>query len=134
MKSVMITVRVNSTSSGSGYPRKVYNARHERMGDVMGLNGARVEPKTLRKHNRRKEGEKQKQLKWEGEGEKGMERRTRFSIQVLWKRENTETPPKNAASVVRLGSVGEGIKLVRMLLTWKLGGLTCGVKRLTGLF
>ena len=45
MKAVMITVRINSTSSGSGYPRKVYNARHERMGDVMGLNGAGVEPK-----------------------------------------------------------------------------------------
>ena len=54
MKSVMITVRVNSTSSGSGYPRNVYNARHERMGDAMGLNDARAEPKKFRKYDIRK--------------------------------------------------------------------------------
>ena len=32
MKSVMIKVRVTSVSFGSGYPRIVYNSRHERMG------------------------------------------------------------------------------------------------------
>ena len=35
MKSVMIKVRVTSVSFGSGYPRIVYNSRHERMGDAM---------------------------------------------------------------------------------------------------
>ena len=69
MKSVMITVRVNSTSSGSGYPRNVYNARHERMGDAMGLNDAREVPGNLRKHDRRKErkrNEKNYKVGWEG--------------------------------------------------------------------
>ena len=71
MNSVMITVRFTSTSSGSGYPRKVYNARLDRMGDVMGLNGARVEPKKMRKHNRRKErkrNENKIKMGWGGEG------------------------------------------------------------------
>ena len=35
MKKVMITARVNSASSGSGYPKKVYKARHDRIGDAM---------------------------------------------------------------------------------------------------
>ena len=41
MKSVMIKVRVTSVSFGSGYPRIVYNSRHERMGDAMVWNNAR---------------------------------------------------------------------------------------------
>ena len=41
MKSVMIKVRVTFVSFGSGYPRIVYNSRHERMGDAMVWNNAR---------------------------------------------------------------------------------------------
>ena len=58
----MITVRVNSTSSGSGYPRNVYNARHERMGEAMGLNDAREVPGNLRKHDRRKERKRSEEI------------------------------------------------------------------------
>ena len=69
----MITVRVNSTSSGSGYPRNVYNARHERMGDAMGLNDAREVPEKLRKHNRRKEIERSENNFKLGAGGEGRE-------------------------------------------------------------
>ena len=111
MKSVMITVRVNSTSSGSGYPRNVYNARHERMGDAMGLNDARVEPKKLRKHDRRKKRERETKtnLKWEG----GVKERKVTKDQVqspgFMETRKFRNSAKDAASVVRLGSVGEGI-------------------------
>ena len=57
----MITVRVNSVSSGSGYPRIVYNSRHERMGDAMILNGARGEPNRFEKNNRAKERERERE-------------------------------------------------------------------------
>ena len=57
MKSVMIKVRVTSVSLGSGYPRIVYNSRHERMGDAMVGRDARGEP-TRFERDKRKEREK----------------------------------------------------------------------------
>ena len=69
----MITVRVNSTSSGSGYPRNVYNARHERMGDAMGLNDAREVLEKLRKHDRRKERKRNEKNFKVGGGRERME-------------------------------------------------------------
>ena len=57
MKSVMIKVRVASVSLGSGYPRIVYNSRHERMGDAMVRRDARGEP-TRFERDKRKEREK----------------------------------------------------------------------------
>ena len=64
----MITVRVNSVSSGSGYPRIGYNSRHERMGDAMVLNGARGEPNRFEKNNRGKEKERSEKIPKLGEG------------------------------------------------------------------
>ena len=58
----MITVRVNSTSSGSGYPRNVYNERHERMGEAMGLSDAREVFGNLRRHDRRKERKRSEEI------------------------------------------------------------------------
>ena len=41
---VMITARVNSASSGSGYPKRLYRTLHDRIGDAMGLSSATFEP------------------------------------------------------------------------------------------
>ena len=40
----MITARVNSASSGSGYPKRLYRALHDRIGDAMELSSATFEP------------------------------------------------------------------------------------------
>ena len=93
----MITVRVNSVSSGSGYPRIVYNSRHERMGDAMVLNGARGEPNRFEKNNRGKEKERSEKIPKLGEGggaTEGKGRQSRFNIKVLWKQDNSRTPPR----------------------------------------
>ena len=58
MKSVMIKVRVTSVSLGSGYPRIVYNSRHERLGDAMVWSDARGAPTRFERNKRERERER----------------------------------------------------------------------------
>ena len=111
MKSVMITVRVNSTSSGSGYPRNVYNARHERMGDAMGLNDAREVPKKLRKNTTegKRERETKTNSKWEGGGKEGKVTTDQVQYPGFVETRKFRNSAKGAARIVRLGYVEEGI-------------------------
>jgi hypothetical protein len=105
------------------------------MGDAMAVNDARVERKKFRKHDRRKERKRnEKKFKVGGGGEEGKGTKDQVQYPGFVETRKFRNSAKNAASVVRLGSVGEGIKFVKMLLTWKRGGQTCAVKRLTGLF
>ena len=107
----MITVRVNSVSSGSGYPRIVYNSRHERMGDAMVLNGTRGEPTRFEKNKRGKEKERSEKNSKIGRG--GGDGGEGTSIQVQYpsfvETIQFKDSAKDSARLVRLGSVREGI-------------------------
>ena len=110
MKSVMITVRVNSTSSGSGYPRIVYNSRHERMGDAMILNDARGEPNRFEKtQQREREREKQKKFKLGAGGEGGKGTSDQVQYPSFVETRQFKDSAKDSARILRLGSVEEGI-------------------------